>query len=172
MPKFKFVVHVPYNPRDALRLDKVNNDNLWEGAMDKEIGSINTFKTFIILEENEHISEVYKQIPYHMIFDVKFDGRRKARLVVGGHRGPEVPREEIYSGVVSMKTIRTAFILASLNNLEVCAADVSTAFLYGKTREKVYVIAGNEFGENKGKRMLIDKGLYGLASPVVRFHET
>ena len=67
MPKYKFGVHVPHNPRDALRLDKVNNDNLWEGAMDKEIGSINTFKTFIILEENEHIPEGYKQIPYLMI---------------------------------------------------------------------------------------------------------
>lgn len=58
-----------------------------------------------------------------------------------------------------MEKIRTAFVLASLNNLGVCAADVSTAFLYGKTREKVYVVADDEFGENKRKRMLIDKGL-------------
>ena len=85
--------------------------------MDKENGSISTFKIFIILEKNEHIPEGYKQIPYPMIFDVKFDGRRKARLVAGGHRAPEVPREDIYSGVISMETIRTAFILASLNNL-------------------------------------------------------
>ena len=71
-----------------------------------------------------------------------------------------------------MKTIRTAFVLAALNGLDVCTADVSTAFLYGKTIEEVYVIAGNEFGENKSKRMLIDKGLYGLASSAARFHET
>ena len=44
-------------------------------------------------------------------------------------------------------------------------------FLYGKTREKVYVIAGEEFGEHKGKQMLIDKGLYGLASSAARFHD-
>ena len=59
-----------------------------------------------------------------MIFDVKFDGRRKARLVAGGHRAPDIPKEEIYSGFVSMETIRTAFVLASLNGLDVCAADV------------------------------------------------
>ena len=164
MPKFKLGVHVPHNPKDTVRLDKVNNDNLLEGAMDKEIGSINTFKIFIILEENEHIPTGYKRIPYHMIFDVKFDGRRKARLVARAHRAPEVHIEEIHSGVVSMETIRTAFVLASLNNLEVCAADVSTAFLYGGKREKVYFIAGDEISENKGKIMLIDKGLYGLAS--------
>ena len=58
-----------------------------------------------------------------------------------------------------------------MNNLEVCAADISTAFLYGNTKEKVYVIAGDEFGEHKVKRMLIDKGLYGLASSAARFHD-
>ena len=120
MPKFKFGVQVLHNPSDAIRLDKVNNDNLWEGAIDKEVGSIKTFKTFIILEENKHVPEGCKQIPYHTIFDVKFDGRRKARLVAGGHKAPEVPREEIYSGVLLMEKIRTLFVLASLNNLDVC----------------------------------------------------
>ena len=68
--------------------------------------------------------------------------RHKAKLVAGGHRTPDVPAEEIYSGVVSVETIRMAFILAAMNNLDVCAADISTAFLHGKTREKVYVVAG------------------------------
>ena len=33
------------------------------------------------------------------------------------------------------------------------------------------MIAGDEFGENKGKRMLIYKSLYGLKSSAARFHE-
>ena len=115
--------------------------------------------------------EDYTRIPYHIVFDVKFDGRCKARLVAGGHRTPNVPREEVYSGVVGMDTIRMAFVLASMNELEVCAADISTAFLYGKTREKVYVIAGKEFGEHAGKRMVIEGGLYGLKTSAARFHE-
>ena len=73
------------------------------------------------------------------MFDAKFDGRRKARLVAGGHRAPDITREEAYSGVVSMETIRVTFVLAVLNNLDVCAADISTAFLHGKTKEKVCV---------------------------------
>ena len=52
-------------------------------------------------------------------------------------------------------TICIAFVLAVTYNLDVCAADVSTAFLYGKTKEKVFVIAGPEFGEHAGKRMII-----------------
>ena len=63
------------------------------------------------------------------------------------------------------------FPLAATHGLSVCAADVGNAFLYGKTREKVYVIAGPEFGEHAGKRMIIDRGLYGLKSSAARFHE-
>jgi Reverse transcriptase (RNA-dependent DNA polymerase) len=70
-----------------------------------------------------------------------------------------------------MEAVRLGFILARLNGLMVCAGDVGNAFLYGKTREKVYVIAGEEFGVHKGKRMIIDRSLYGLRSSAARFHE-
>ena len=170
-PKYKFGVEIPKNGSHALYLDQIHNDNLWQEAINKELDSINEFETFRVLDEGEEIPEGYVKIPYHLIFDCKFDGRRKCRLVAGGHRTPDVPHEETYSGVVSMETIRTAFVLSAMNNLEVCAADISTAFLYGKTREKVYVIAGKEFGKHAGKRMIIDKGLYGLKSSSARFHE-
>ena len=71
-----------------------------------------------------------------------------------------------------METIRIVFILAALNNLQECAADISTAYMYGKTREKVYIIAGKEFGEHQGKRMIIDKGLCGLKTSAARFNES
>ena len=59
-----------------------------------------------------------------------------------------------------------------MNGLKVCAADIGNAYLNGRTREKVYVIAGPEFGpEIRGKRMIIDKALYGLKSSGARFHE-
>ena len=50
-------------------------------------------------------------------------------------------------------------------------SNFTNAFLYGKTNEKVYVIAGDEFGDNKGKRMIVDRSLYGLRSSAARFHE-
>ena len=114
------------------------------------------------MEKGAPITKGYKKIPYHFVFDAKFDGKRKERLVVGDHRAPDVSREESYSGVVSMVTIRVAFVLAALDDLEVCAVDISTAFLYTKTREKVFIYTGSEFGKNTGKVHLKDKGLYGL----------
>jgi hypothetical protein len=155
-----------------LEIDKRNGKTAWQDAMNLEINQLNDYGTFKCIPENGKIPPGFKRIPYQIIFDVKFDGRVKARLVAGGHRTPEVSREEVFSNVVTMEAVRLGFILAHLNNLFVCAGDVGNAFLYGKTREKVYIIAGPEFGkEIQGKRLLIYKSLYGLKTSAARFHE-
>jgi len=105
-----------------------------------------------------------------MVFDVKFDLRRKARLVAGGnHTDPS--KEDIFSGVVGMETVRLGFLIAAMNRLDICAADIGNAFLYGRTHEKVYIMAGKEFGSDSGQAFIIDKGLYGLQLSSARFHE-
>jgi hypothetical protein len=167
--KYKFGVEVPHSVKHAIQLDKENGDSMWQQAMETELRQINTYETFRDLE-GKPIPDGYKKIPYQIIFDVKFDLRRKARLVAGGHM-TDPPIDDIYSGVVGMEAIRTGFTLATLNDLGVCAADIGNAFLYGRTREKVYIIAGPEFGEDQGKPLIIDKGLYGLQSSSARFHE-
>ena len=114
----------------------------------------------------------YKRIPHHIIFDVKFDGRLKARLVAGGHRTPDVPKEESFSTVVSRKAVQLVFILAKMNNREVCAGDVGNTYLYSKRKEKVYIVAGPEFGpEIEVKRLITHKALYGLKTSAAWFHE-
>ena len=112
----------------------------------------------------------YKRIPCHMVFDVKFNLRKKSRLVAGDNH-TDNPREDIYSGVVSLESLRTAFTLAALNRLKVMAADIGNAFLHGHTKEKVHIVAGLEFGKDTGKRMIIEKGLYGLKTSAAHFHE-
>ena len=85
-----------------------------------------------------------------MIYDVKFDRRRKARLVAGGN-WTVTPKEVIYSGVIGMDSVRLAFALASMHDLDVCAADVGNAFLYGKTKEKVMIKAGRNLVSMQGR---------------------
>jgi hypothetical protein len=167
---YKFGVQVPRSTKESMQLDTENKNTLWAESIKTEFKQINDYETFRVLENHEHMPPGYKRIPYHCIYDVKFDGRRKCRLVAGGHR-TDPPKEDIYSGVVSMEAVRLGFILARMNGLQVCAGDVGNAFLYGKTREKVFVIAGEEFGKDAGKRMVIDRSLYGLKSSSARFHE-
>ena len=169
-PKFKFGVEVARDAKHALTLDNQNGDGLWQEAIEKELKQINNYKTFRAPYKGEDLTE-FDRIPYHFVFDVKFDGRRKARLVAGGnHTTP--PKEDIYSGVVGIESIRIGFLIAELNGFQICAADIGNAFLYGKTRERVMIRAGREFGPDlMGKLMVIDKSLYGLRSSSARFHE-
>ena len=115
------------------------------------------------LRKISHAPDGYQKISVHLIFAVKHDGRHKARLVAGGHLTPD-PIESIYSGVVSIRSLRLVIFLAKLNNLEVWAADIANAYLEAKTKEKLYVVAGPELEELEGHILVIYKALYGLKS--------
>ena len=169
--KYKFGVRVPFGVKQAMQLDKENGNTLWLDAIKKELDCLNEWKVFRILDEGEQAPEGYKKIPYHIVFDVKFqDLRHRARLVAGGNWNA-LESDETYSGVVGMDTVRMGFMLGELNNLKCCAADVSSAYLHGLTREKVYFVAGPEFGELEGRILIIYKSIYGLSSSGARWHE-
>ena len=170
IPKFHFGVEVPRNPTHAALLDKVNENNLWENATKKELGSINKHEVFRQATDDDDLRK-YKRIPYQMIYDVKHDLKRKARLVAGGHM-TNPPIEDVYAGVVGMNTVRLAFAVGAMQGLDVCAADISTAFLYGKTKEKLYIVAGPEFGpELEGKKLIVQGNWYGLRSAAATYHQ-
>src|SRR5210317_1910925 len=104
-PVFKFSIQVPKNTTHARKLDELSNNNLWDEANKKELKSLKDFITFRVLEDHEMILGIYIRIPYHFVYDVKFDLGTKDGLVMGGHRTPDVPYVEMYSGVVSNETI-------------------------------------------------------------------
>ena len=79
--------------------------------------------------------------------------------------------ESVYSGVVSLRGVRIVIFLAELNGLKIWQTDVGNAYLEATTEEKVYVIAGPEFGEKEGHIFVINKALYGLKTSGKRWHE-
>ena len=109
--RFKFGVEATNSPKHALELDIKEGNNLWKEANKAELDQINEYKTFRVLSDDEPIPAGYKRTPYYFVFDVKIDGCRKARLVAGGHR-TDPPKEDTYSGVVSLEAIRMGFIMA------------------------------------------------------------
>ena len=66
-----------------------------------------------------------------------------------------------------MDTVRIEFVLGELYGLFCCACDIGNDFLCGKTKEKVYISAGPEFGANLCGKNLIIKKSWSAA----RFHE-
>jgi hypothetical protein len=60
--------------------------------------------------------------------------------------------------------VRIAFLAAALNDLDIMACDVSNAYLNAPCREKIWFVAGPEFGSQQGQVVKIVRALYGLKS--------
>jgi hypothetical protein len=72
-----------------VKLDKENNNTLWQDAVRKEMKNVRI--AFKILNGEESVPPTCQEIRCHMIFDVKMeDFRSKARFVARGHT-PDTP---------------------------------------------------------------------------------
>ena len=153
-----------------MTLDKENGNNLWGDATSRELEQIFSYKSFRDLGSGGSPGEGYKKIKVRLVFDVKADGSRKARLVARGDMTPE-PEESVYSSVATLRSLRIVIFLAELNGLQLMQGDIGNAYLESYTQEKVYFTAGPEFGHLAGHNYIIDKALYGLRSSGLCFHE-
>jgi hypothetical protein len=70
----------------------------------------------------------------------------EARLVAGGHL-TETPVDSVYSSVV--RGIRIITFISELNGCDTWSTDISCAYLESYTQEKVYIVAGPEFGARR-----------------------
>ena len=165
--RYQHGFQVPKDYNDAIRLDKENSNTHWQDAMDLEVTQIHEYKVFKDTgKAHFHNQKVvtpggFQKIRVHFVYAVKHDGRFKARLVADGHLTKE-PFESIYSGVVSLRSLRMVVFLSQLNNLEIWGADVGNAYLEAYTDEKLCIIAGPEFKELQGHLLIMITALYGL----------
>ena len=82
----------------------------------------------------------------------------------------EVPTNLTYSSVVSRDSVRIALTVAALNGVDILACDIQNAYLSAPCRERIWTIAGPEFGvKDCGKTMLVVRALYGLKSSGAAF---
>ena len=119
---------------------------------------------FDVCEKDTKPPPGYKHVNLMMVFDIKMDFTRKAHLVGRGDQ-TETPSTLTYSSVVSRESVRIAFLIAALNDLDMKMFDIGNAYLNAPASEKLYTYAGLEFGhEDNGKLLIITRALYGLKS--------
>ena len=170
--RYQHGFQVPKDYNDAIRLDKENSNTHWQDAMDLEVTQIHEYKVFKDSGKAQfHNGKIVTPDGFlHFVYAVKHDGRYKARLVADGYLTKE-PVESIYSGVVSLKSLRMVVFLSQLNDLEIWGADVGNAYLEAYTDEKLCIIAGPEFKELQGHLLIMIKALYGTRSGGARWHD-
>jgi len=79
--------------------------------------------------------------------------------------------DNVCSGVASLEGVRTAMFLSELNGLQLCACDIGNDQLEAKTREKLHIIAGPEFGELEEHTLAMFKACCGAMTSDNRFAE-
>ena len=144
-PYAKVQIWLP-SPTRSRRSHVLGPDNKWAEAEAQEMKSFLEFGVFKDLGKGGKPPEGYKKVKLIAVYNVKHDGWHKTRIVTGGHL-TDIPMESVYSGVVSLRGIQLLVFLAELNGLQAWATDISSAYLQARTKEKLYLIAGPEFGD-------------------------
>ena len=105
-----------------------------------------------------------------MIMNVTQDLRQKCRLMAGGHLINALDHD-IYSITAKFISVELPQVIAHKANLEILCSDIGNAYVNAYTNEKVYAIAGDEFGKAmKGSIVIIVRVLYGLRTSSKRWH--
>jgi hypothetical protein len=159
----KYGVVVPRSVKHALELDAENGNTFWADAIRKEIDSLLALDCFQFHAPDYKPSADYQWTKLTMIFEVKQDGRRKGRLVAGGHLvDPKGINSR--STVVKGISVRLLDLIAHRDNLPILCGDIGNAFITADCLEKIYSRAGPEFGDREGTVMVFKKAIYGLRS--------
>merc|ERR1712197_40357 len=151
----KFGIKIPNTIEEALKFDREAGNHKWAEAIKKEMDNLirlNVFK-FHPADKEFPKSEGWQKAPLRMIFDIETEDRRhKARLVCGGHR-VDSSGYDTHSSQVDTISVMLLLLIAQHAGLTIMTCDVSNAFVTAKNSEKVWAVAGKEFGDKEGCRV-------------------
>jgi hypothetical protein len=132
----KFGIRLPKTIEEAIQINRETNTTFWTDDIKKEMEKVNIAFDFIEDWTTEQVRlgaakgdfVGFQEIDCHIVFDVKMDLTRKARFVAGGHT-TETPSSLTYSSVVSRDSVRIAFLMVALNDVDVMSCNISNAYL-------------------------------------------
>ena len=127
-PVFKYGVEVPKSTKHAEELDAQHGNSLWKEAYQKEIVSLLSLGCFDFRPPDSKPGPDYQFVKLTMIYEVKQDGRRKARLVAGGHL-VDPCSISTHSTIVKGVSVCLLDVIAHRDNLKVLCGDVGSAFV-------------------------------------------
>ncbi len=121
--------------RDITSLPRAEQKE-WFTACRKELEALCRCNVYDLVDRPKG----WKVIKNRWVFNVKTDGRKKARLVVKGFSQVEGEDfDKIFSPVVHFETVHLITALATLENWHISGLDVCSAYLYGKLEEEIYI---------------------------------
>ena len=130
----KYGIRVPSNAKEDIHFDRENGNTLWRDAILKELEALMSMHVFNKLPSSlrKARGKGFHFAPLRIIFDVKVDLRRKARLVIGGHVVNSTGHE-VYASTMKSVSARVLMMIAAANDSDVMVGDIGNAYLHSDT---------------------------------------
>jgi hypothetical protein len=138
--------------------------------MEAEIKALNDRNVWELV----NLPQNRRPIKCRWVYDIKTDGRKRGRLVAKGFSQiPGIDFEETFSPVARFETVRLLLALSALEDWEIEALDVKTAFLYGNLDEELYMEQPEGFVVKGQERKVyrLKKALYGLKQAAIAWNK-
>ena len=164
-----FGCKIPCDVEHVKGSDQRNGNTKWQDCTKRKMQHLMDCPPFqdLGMTKTTQIPSGHEKIRAHLVHAVKHDGSHKAKLVADDHP-TDVPMESVSSGVASLKGFCLVVFLANLNGVETWVTDIGNACLEARTKEKLVIVAGPEFGELQGHLLCIHKALNGLQTSGLR----
>lgn len=143
----------------------------WLAAEDKEITGLFEMGVF---EVTEKCLRDKFPIGLKMVYDLKLDGTKKARLVAQGFTQQPEDYGNVHAPVTRMVSYRIVMAWTAKMNLELFSFDVKQAFLNAPLVEEIYVkqIPGRPIPNSPSAVYRLRRALYGLHQASAAWYST
>ena len=140
----------------------------WINATLQEVRTLRDFDTFDVVRRDE-LPPGTKTLPSRFVYVTKRSGKRKARLVAGGHRQFSTLFGSYHSSPTASQTTLKTFLTATIyQDLKLSSVDFKGAYLNAKLNEDVFLELPKAFDlvdptlNGKTHLLRLKKSIYGL----------
>jgi hypothetical protein len=167
--QYKDLFNVPMTFEEAWNHPDPFQKELWRDAIMTEFSKMETRKVWT----KKKISDIprgRRLIKCKWVFDIKRNGRFRARLVACGYsQVGGIDFNQIYSPVVNDVTFRIMLIAKMVWKLDSMTFDVETAFLLGDLDEEIYMQCPPGMDATDDECLLLLQSIYGLVQAARQF---
>ena len=112
----------------------------WRDAMDREMQNLKSHDVYELVPRTHDMRTLGLGWVLHQKFQNGVFEKNKGRLVArGNHQRPGIDYGESFSPVMRLESLRTLLALAATRDLDVIQFDITSAYLHGTLKEKVYM---------------------------------
>jgi hypothetical protein len=122
---FKYGIKVPYSIKQAMEFDKANGNTAWQDSVESEMLQLIRLKCFDFEAPDFDPGADYQKTRLQLIFGVKQDLCRRARLVAGEHL-IDVLNHDVYSSTVKGISVKILHVIAHQQKLKQLCRDVTS----------------------------------------------